>query len=112
MDIVGTSIGFFTTAFKAYQKIAKAIDVNSKRSKWSVLMRIERARFEAWGLVLGFLDTESGNPKNEGTIKSEVMAELNDILQVEKIGVLVQDILKSITDSLQEFEKSAKKYRL
>ncbi|KAI0859079.1 prion-inhibition and propagation-domain-containing protein [Xylaria cubensis] len=112
MDIASASIGFFTTAFKAYQKITKAIDVNSKRPKWSVLMRIERARFEAWGLVLGFLDAETGNPKNEGTIKSEVVAELNDILQVEKIGGLVQEVLKSITCELQEFDKSAKKYRL
>ncbi|KAI1739838.1 prion-inhibition and propagation-domain-containing protein [Xylaria scruposa] len=112
MNTASASIGLFTNAFKIYRKIAKAIDIGSKGPIWNLLMRIEHTRFEAWGLELGFIDKETGRPKNEGITKTEAMTELDEILQVETTNVLIQDILKSITSVLQDFEKSAEKYRL
>ncbi|KAI0543795.1 prion-inhibition and propagation-domain-containing protein [Xylaria curta] len=112
MDIVSASIGFFTSAFKVYRTIAAAIDIGSNGAKWNVLMRIERVRFEIWGLELGFLDKETGKPKNEGIIESKAVAELDDILQDQTIGILVRDTLESIVDVLKNFNKSVKKYRV
>lgn len=107
MDVAGNVIGLFTTALKAYQTISAAVELGTERLMWDVLMRIERTRFEVWGRTLGFLDETTGEPSKDG-----VDGRLDAIFQIEAARGLVQDILKSITTALQEFEKSASKYRL
>lgn len=107
MDVAGNVIGLFTAALNAYQKISAAIELGSESLTWDVLMRIERTRFEIWGRTLGFLDEKTGEPKEGG-----VDAELDDIFQVDAARGLVRDILETITKALEEFEKSANRYRL
>lgn len=107
MDVAGNVIGLFTTALKAYQTISAAVELGTERLMWDVLMRIERTRFEVWGRTLGFLDETTGEPTKDG-----VDARLDAIFQIEAARGLVQDILRSITTALQEFEKSASRYRL
>lgn len=107
MDVAGNVIGLFTAALKAYQTISAAVELGTERLMWDVLMRIERTRFEVWGRTLGFLDETTGEPTQDG-----VDARLDAVFQIEAARGLVQDILKSITKALRDFEKSASRYRL
>ncbi|CAM1505066.1 Fc.00g107030.m01.CDS01 [Cosmosporella sp. VM-42] len=112
MDVVSASIGVFTAALAAYRAIANAVEVGSVSLIWDVLMRVERTRFEVWGRTLGLLDESTGEPRDKGPDNVQAVADLDRILQVDSVRLLVQDIFKSITKVLKDFEKSAKKYRL
>ncbi|KAF7534426.1 hypothetical protein G7054_g6203 [Neopestalotiopsis clavispora] len=113
MDVATSSIGLFANAFKAYQIIARAIEIGSQRLIWDALMRIERARFEIWGRTLGFLDAKTGELKEiEATNQPKRIAELDAMVGGEEMQKLVFKILVSIAKVLQDFDKSARRYRI
>jgi hypothetical protein len=107
MDVAANSIALFQTAYKAYQIISKAVEIEAEAIIWDVLMRVERTRFEVWGRTLGFLDAESGEIRDDGLI-----TDLGMVLQIDSAQALVQDLLASIASVLEKFQKSAEKYEL
>ena len=110
MDGASAAVGLFNGCLHAYRAIAQATEIGAESMVWDIMMRIELTRFEVWGRALKFLDEETGKEKSEDG-SSETL-ELADILQIDAARNLVRDILVQLKATLDEFKKSAERYRV
>jgi len=111
LGAVSAGFGLFNNCLHAYRLVSEAIEVHDEASKWDVLMRIERTRFEVWGRTVGFLDEKTGD-EQESPESTVGMMKLDVSLQADAIRTLVIDIMKSICKTLQDFEGTKQQYSL